>query len=71
MMFSKLLANFLVRTYTYNTQFIFTNLAATIHDITENFQIGFGSFVDKRQVPYISVESQRYANVLYLFYLSS
>ena len=41
------------------TQFIYINSAATIRDNTENFQIGFGSFVDKLRVPYISVEPQR------------
>ena len=41
------------------TMFIYINSVATIRDITENFQIGFGSFVDKRRVPYIRVEPER------------
>ena len=37
----------------------YINLASTISSITENFQLGFGSFVDKQRVPYISVETAR------------
>ena len=37
----------------------YINLASAISSITENFQLGFGSFVDKRRVPYISVETAR------------
>jgi len=33
---------------------------SAVSDITKNFQLGFGSFVDKRRVPYISVETERF-----------
>lgn len=42
-----------------NLQRLADDLANTISNITDNFQLGFGSFVDKRLVPYISVESAR------------
>ena len=59
--------------HTYSGQYVYslivhsnnyTNAASAIHDITQNFQIGFGSFVDKRRVPYISVEPSRSVDVL-------
>ncbi|XP_065897542.1 integrin beta-1-like [Dysidea avara] len=37
-------------------------LASTISAITTNFRLGFGSFVDKPRVPYISVERTRLEN---------
>ena len=37
--------------------------AVAIENITDNFQLGFGSFVDKRLVPYISVETARFAYI--------
>ena len=46
------------------SSYMYTNTASAIHDITQNFQIGFGSFVDKRRVPYISIESARSVNEL-------
>jgi len=37
-----------------NTIYLFSLVASTIKAITPNFTLGFGSFVDKPRVPYIS-----------------
>ena len=44
-------------------------VASTISNITANFQLGFGSFVDKPRVPYISVEPDRCVYVYDFTYL--
>ena len=43
-------------------------LASVIDTITENFKLGFGSFVDKRLAPYFSLETARSVHV-YLMYV--
>ena len=52
-----------IHKYLHSLYMITLNAATAIRDITENFQLGFGSFVDKRRVPYISVEPARSVNV--------
>ena len=48
-----------IRMYLYMSMYI----VETVHNITENFQLGFGSFVDKPRVPYISVEPSRSVDI--------
>ena len=33
-------------------------LAATVENITTNYQIGFGTFVDKRVAPYVDTHPE-------------
>jgi len=46
--------------------YVCIDVAATIENITENFQLGFGSFVDKRRAPYITLEPARYIYILFV-----
>lgn len=47
----------------------YTCLVATIENITNNYTMGFGSFVDKRVAPFVDTTEERYIFVL-LFNLS-
>lgn len=44
-------------------------LAETMRGITSNFKLGFGSFVDKIDLPFVNTVPQKYFELCILFFL--
>lgn len=42
-------------------------LAESMQNITSNFRLGFGSFVDKVVMPYVNTMPKKYVNIKLLF----